>query len=182
MGHGLLGNAQSLQALRHVFSGRPHAIGMSDPGAQSWPEGLEQDEDFATEALEEQWIVEVTDVSSQYGISVSWSADQVVGPPRVLNYSDNGLAWAPDTLFSCSKSIRPRIRNNCFWQRLRDVDVLVRLVSPVKMTDGDGTRPISRVEVLIAHHGGTRHDGGLRECSHFSPLPSSNCILRSKQI
>lgn len=69
------------------------------PNTRSWPVGFES-KDFQPLHEEQQqvrqWVSEVVGISSQFGNGAegSWTSAQIIGPPRVGHYSDNGLALA----------------------------------------------------------------------------------------
>lgn len=67
---------------------------------QPWPENFEfPDPNVPREEEHSQWIERVLGFSSQFGSaqngSTDWCATLVAGPPRVLQYGDNPMAWAP---------------------------------------------------------------------------------------
>ena len=105
---------------------------MDEPDAQWWPEGFElPSRDEEEEVPTEQWIEAVTGRSSQYGGGerldwddddgdiMMWSAGQVVGPPRVQHYEDNGFAWAPAIPGTSQEWLELRVARPCRVQRVR---------------------------------------------------------------
>jgi hypothetical protein len=96
----------------------------------TWPNGFElprSDDDDQLQpqppVILEQWIYNVLNYSSQFGRSSSRSHDycatQIIGPPRITEYGDNEMAWAPSRVRRPLEYLEVQVEQEVYIQSIK---------------------------------------------------------------